>query len=185
MWTHDEPQEEDRGSKRVDFNDTHPKFFMVSPTLMHYKVNPIPKSSWRGMIQEKGDGPVRLLWFDSTRLPSYTIPTTIVFLPLQGHAQTAVAQTYPWRLTHPPHPLPYLFPYTVRKSSATLTHHTSDYSAHQQNELAICWDSWPLLYAGVQVYIILLNTNIFSSCLFLKVSSPLPKGLFQPFFLSM
>lgn len=102
---------------------------------------------------------------------NYTIPTTIVFLPLQGHAQTAVAQTYPWRLTHPPHPLPYLLPYTVRRTSATLT--TPQAARHiNKMSLAICWETWPLLYAEVQVYIILLNTNVLSSCLFLKVSSP-------------
>lgn len=48
-----------RGNER-EFKDTDPKFFMVSPTLIHYKVNLIPKVLQVGEDLRKSDGPGRL-----------------------------------------------------------------------------------------------------------------------------
>lgn len=43
MWSHGAPWEGDQRKQERDFKDTDPKFFLVSPILIDYKVNPIPK----------------------------------------------------------------------------------------------------------------------------------------------
>lgn len=102
---------------------------------------------------------------------SYTVPTPMVFRLLQGHTTRPWLQTYPWRLTDPPHFFLYLFPPSHEATPQPAGHIT-------EVSLAICWETWPLLGPEVQVYIILVNTNAFtgntelSSCLFLNVSSP-------------
>lgn len=110
---------------------------------------------------------------------SYTIPTTTVFLPLQGHAQTAVTPNIPLETNTSTTSTPIPIPLHSQKNKCH-THHTSDCWAHQQNEPGhLLGNLATPMCRGAGVH----YSSRHQCFLFL----PLPKGLFtsplfQPFF---
>lgn len=124
-----------RGQRKQegDSNVTCPKFLMLSPTLTHYKGNPIPKSSGCGMSPEKEMG--LLGSSDLTQLDypiNYIVPTATVFHPLRGHTEAAVALNTSLEA----HRSPTAFAISISSHSPKECHrlHTSGCQAHRQSE---------------------------------------------------